>query len=399
MGAPAVRVDDVSKLFRLYKERNNYLKAMVLRGRRARYDEFWALSDVSFDINQGETFGIVGNNGSGKSTLLKCVAGILHPDRGRTSVEGRMSALLELGAGFHPELSGRENVYLNGSILGMKRKEIDAKFNSIVDFADLHAFIDSPVKNYSSGMYVRLGFAVAISVEPDVLLVDEVLAVGDQDFQRKCLDQIAALRDRGSTIVIVSHGLGQVRQMCDRVAWLDRGKLSAVGPAAEVIDRYAGEAFGAAADQVEGQRLGTGEALIQRVEVLDATGQVVPSVHTGDAVRVRLHYEVRQAIVQPVFTVTVRRTDGDVIVSRPSTRTTDIELPPYLGEPGSIDLIIDRLPLLPGRYELGVALGDLGGRVFDDRTHALRFEVLAGAPAEPDGIVTLHGHWALGGGA
>ncbi|MEL0284290.1 MAG: ABC transporter ATP-binding protein, partial [Ilumatobacter sp.] len=190
MSASAVAVRDLWKSFRLYHERNQFLKAAILRGRRARYEEFWALKDVSFEVPVGTTFGVIGSNGSGKSTLLKCLAGILVPERGEVEISGRISALLELGAGFHPELSGRENVFLNGAILGLSKKEIAARFDSIVDFAGLEDFIDSPVKNYSSGMFVRLGFAVAAHVEPEVLLVDEVLSVGDEAFQRKSAEKI-----------------------------------------------------------------------------------------------------------------------------------------------------------------------------------------------------------------
>ncbi|MGA1062448.1 MAG: ABC transporter ATP-binding protein, partial [Ilumatobacteraceae bacterium] len=190
MSAPAVAVHDLWKSFRLYHERNQFLKAAILRGRRARYEEFWALKDVSFEVPVGTTFGVIGSNGSGKSTLLKCLAGILVPERGSVEISGRISALLELGAGFHPELSGRENVFLNGAILGLSKKEIAARFDSIVDFAGLEDFIDTPVKNYSSGMFVRLGFAVAAHVEPEVLLVDEVLSVGDAAFQRKSAEKI-----------------------------------------------------------------------------------------------------------------------------------------------------------------------------------------------------------------
>ena len=183
------------------------LKATVMRGGRARYEEFWALGDVSFEVAEGTTFGLIGHNGSGKSTLLKCLARILEPDQGTIRIDGQMSALLELGAGFHPELSGRENVYLNGSILGLSKRQIDRRFDDIVGFAGLERFIDTPVKNYSSGMYVRLGFSVAINVDPDMLLVDEVLAVGDEEFQRKCLERFAELRDAGKTIVVVTHSL------------------------------------------------------------------------------------------------------------------------------------------------------------------------------------------------
>ena len=212
MSEPAIVVDGLSKRFRLYHDRNQTLKAAVMRGRRARYEEFWALRDVSLEIAEGATYGFIGTNGSGKSTLLKCLARILVPDEGTVRTRGKVSALLELGAGFHPELSGRENVYLNGSILGLSKRELDHRFDDIVAFAGLERFIDTPVKNYSSGMYVRLGFSVAINVDPDILLVDEVLAVGDEQFQRRCNERFADLRAQGTTIVdrVALAGVGAV---------------------------------------------------------------------------------------------------------------------------------------------------------------------------------------------
>jgi len=215
MSSEAVNVSGLWKNFRLYHEKNQYLKAAILRGRRARYEEFWALRGIDFTVPTGTTFGVIGSNGSGKSTLLKCLTGILMPDKGSVTVKGRISALLELGAGFHPELSGRENVFMNGAILGLSKKEITAKFDDIVEFAGLENFIDTPVKNYSSGMFVRLGFAVAAHVEPEVLLIDEVLSVGDESFQRKCAERIEQFRREGRTIVFVSHGLAQVEQLCE----------------------------------------------------------------------------------------------------------------------------------------------------------------------------------------
>ncbi len=266
----AVRVEGVSKKFRLYKERNQTLKAAMMRGGRATYDDFWALRDVSFEVPTGGVFGLIGQNGSGKSTLLKCMARILSPDEGRITVDGKISALLELGAGFHQELSGRENVYLNGSILGLTRRQIDAKFDEIVDFAGLEAFIDTPVKNYSSGMYVRLGFSVAINVDPDVLLVDEVLAVGDEAFQRKCGEKFSDLRDAGKTIVVVSHSLGAVRTMCDEAAWLERGVVKEIGTPGLLIEKYVQNSHTErVAAEGGGSRWGTGQAQVERVELLD----------------------------------------------------------------------------------------------------------------------------------
>ncbi|TFB80682.1 ABC transporter ATP-binding protein [Terrimesophilobacter mesophilus] len=209
-----------------------------MRGRTSIHEDFWALQDVSFDVPAGSTFGVIGRNGSGKSTLLKCLAKVYFPDAGSITTNGRLAALLEVGTGFHPELSGRENVYLNGSILGMQRKEIDAKFDAIVDFANIERFIDQPVKTYSSGMYVRLGFSIAIHVNPDILIVDEVLAVGDASFQAKCLEKFGALKAEGKTVILVSHALTMVEEMCERAAWLDRGRLVHVGEAATTIERY-----------------------------------------------------------------------------------------------------------------------------------------------------------------
>lgn len=238
----AVEVKNVSKKFRLFHERNQSLKAAVMRRKVASYEDFWALKDISFGVPKGSTFGLVGSNGSGKSTLLKCLARILTPDSGSIVAQGRVASLLEVGSGFHPEMSGRENIYLNGSILGMTRREIEAKFDKIVDFSGIREFIDQPVKNYSSGMYVRLGFAIAIHVDPDVLVVDEILAVGDAEFQQKCEQKFIELKEAGRTVVLVSHSLPTIEKMCDQAAWIEKGDLKLVGPVNEVVQAYS---FGA----------------------------------------------------------------------------------------------------------------------------------------------------------
>jgi ABC-2 type transport system ATP-binding protein len=234
----AIEVSHLSKKFRLYHERNQSLKAALMRGAVSKHEDFWALNDVSFSIPTGSTFGLIGSNGSGKSTLLKILARIYTPTSGKISYSGRMSALLEVGSGFHQELSGRENIYLNGSILGMSKKEIDNKFDEIVDFSGVEAFLDQPVKNYSSGMYVRLGFSVAISVQPEILIVDEVLAVGDAEFQEKCLTKFSEFKDQGRTVVLVTHSMGSVLEMCDQAAWLEKGELKTVGPAKQTVKKY-----------------------------------------------------------------------------------------------------------------------------------------------------------------
>ena len=299
----AITINDVSKRFRVYKDRNQSLKGTFLKGRRAHYEDFWALQDITFDIPAGKTFGLMGHNGSGKSTLLKCIAKILTPDTGSINATGRMAAMLEVGSGFHPELSGRENIYLNGAILGMSPKEIDSKLDAIIDFSGVERFIDQPVKNYSSGMYVRLGFSVSIHVEPDILLVDEVLAVGDLEFQNKCMEKFAQLKQDGRTVVVVSHGLEQMRSFCDQAAWLDHGKLVEVGNAAQVVDTYSDVAHQAIKVEGGGTRFGTGQAQITKIEVLDASGTPVTMVRPGQAVDIRLDYEAHERIEEPVFGV------------------------------------------------------------------------------------------------
>ncbi|TCL81333.1 ABC-type polysaccharide/polyol phosphate transport system ATPase subunit [Curtobacterium sp. PhB128] len=238
MSDAAVTVDHVSKRFRMYSERNDSLKSMVMRGKKSVHEDFWALKDVSFEVPQGKTFGLIGKNGSGKSTLLKCLAKILWPEEGSITARGKQASLLEVGSGFHPELSGRENVFLNGSILGMSRKEVTRKFDDIVSFSGVGHFIDQPVKNYSSGMYVRLGFSVAVAVTPDVLVVDEVLAVGDATFQKRCRTKFKEMKDEGRTVILVSHSMSTVKDMCDEVAWLNEGELKMIGKTNDVVKAY-----------------------------------------------------------------------------------------------------------------------------------------------------------------
>lgn len=389
----AVSVRGVSKQFRLYQERNQSLKVAMMRGGRARYDEFWALRDVTFDIPTGSTFGLIGQNGSGKSTLLKCLARILTPDEGTISVRGKVSALLELGAGFHQELSGRENVYLNGSILGLSHKEIDRKFDDIVGFAGLDKFIDTPVKNYSSGMYVRLGFSVAISVDPDVLFVDEVLAVGDESFQRKCDEKFADLKAAGTTIVVVSHSLATVRTMCDQAAWLENGVVKGVGNPARLIEAYVEDTHTErVATTGGGSRWGSGEALVERVEVLGADGQPTLRVHVGEHATLRFHFRTRQPIARPVVGFGIHRIDGLHVTGLNSRESF---VPDRLDGAGYYDFTIPRLPLLPGSYDITVALVDDDNlHTFDFFTKALRFDVGPGRPREAEGAAIIEGTWS-----
>lgn len=238
MSQVAVSVEHVTKKFRLFHERNQSIKSAIMRGRTSVHEDFLALDDVSFDVLEGSTTGILGSNGSGKSTLLKCLTKIYTPDKGRIISHGKIAALLEVGSGFHPELSGRENIFLNGSILGMSRKEITRKFDEIVEFSGVEQFIDQPVKNYSSGMYVRLGFSIAINVDPEILIVDEVLAVGDAEFQEKCRIKFQEFKQKAKTVILVTHSMQSVLEMCDQAVWLNRGRVETKGAADSVVKAY-----------------------------------------------------------------------------------------------------------------------------------------------------------------
>ncbi|MCW2540745.1 MAG: transporter related [Frankiales bacterium] len=398
MAEAAISVEAVSKKFRLYHERNQSLKAALMRGRRAQYEDFMALQDVTFDIPTGSTFGLIGENGSGKSTLLKIIAGIYRPNSGSVRTRGSMAALLELGSGFHPELSGRENVYLNGSILGMKKAEITSRFDEIVDFAGIEQFIDQPVKNYSSGMYVRLGFSVAINVDPDILLVDEVLAVGDSAFQEKCMEKFLAFRRAGKTVVIVSHGMDSMRTMCDSAVWLEHGKVVRAGPAAELVDSYIDAAHTSntvheAPDGADVQRWGSGEATFESVELLGPQRQPTSAVRTGEQVTFRLRYKANERIEQPVFGLALETLDGTYAWAHHS-RDGQV-VPDYIEGVGTFELTIDRLMLQPGSFQLLAAISDYTtNHVYDFLRHCVRFDVESGTPRESGGIVALGGTWS-----
>ena len=391
----AISVQNVSKRFRLYHERNQYLKTALLRGRRAQFEEFWAVDDVSFDIETGSTFGIIGSNGSGKSTLLKCLAGILSPDRGSLKVNGRLSALLELGAGFHPDLSGRENVFLNGAILGMSNKEIQLRFDDIVEFAGLGNFIDTPVKNYSSGMVVRLGFAIAANVEPEILLIDEVLAVGDAEFQQKCFEKIEGFRQDGRTIVLVSHGLSDIEKLCSDVAWIDKGHLRKLGKSYEVVSEYEGVSHHAVERQIGdiGERWGSGEAQITKVELLNADSANVSMLNTSKAMTIRIHYFAKEVIKNAVVGIRITHLHGMNIWGT-NTKRSGVAIPTLSGR-GHVDLQIDALPLLEGTYDLTVALSDQAEvHPYDHWEKRVRFDVHQ-TDVFDEGTVILPARWII----
>ncbi len=394
-GEPVVRVSHLSKRFRLFHERNQSLKQSLLKLRRSSYEDFWALRNISFDVYEGETFGIIGHNGSGKSTLLKCLTKILQPDEGTVSVDGSISALLELGAGFHPELSGRENVYLNAAILGVSRRQVDERFDEIVEFSGLAQFIDTPVKNYSSGMFVRLGFAVAVNVDPDVLIIDEVLAVGDADFQAKCGDKIADFRDRGKTIVLVTHGMSDVVRLCKRAAWIDHGNLRMIGPPQEITDAYMETAHeGRSVQYLDGLRWGTGEVQVASVEILGGDGEPVAFARSGEPHAIRLHLTSAQPVLAPEVVLSIYDQNA-TLVSEISTRNRDAFIDQVHGN-RTISFHLETLPLTEGSYEMSCSVVDESGqREYDVRSRFVKFDVLKGESGDK-GLVTLGGTWDVG---
>lgn len=390
----AITVEGLGKKFRLMQDRNWTLKATLLAGHRTRYEEFWALRDVSFEIPTGETFGIVGGNGSGKSTLLKVLAGILRADEGSAVARGRLSALLELGAGFHPELTGRENVYLNGSILGFTSREIRNLFDDIVEFAELEQFIDEPVRNYSSGMYMRLGFSVAIHVEPEILLVDEILAVGDLTFQKRCLDRFARLRDEGRTIVVVSHDLDMIGRLCDSSVWINKGELASVGSSSSVLEDFISHDENSdmsMSDQSHQLRLKPDD-LVKSLDLVDINGQSMSSTASGQPALIRVRYDADGAGEPVTVALGLYRADGTHVSSINSGAATSAGNDVGIIE---VDYEMPSLPVQPGTYEISIALHSRDmTKVFERHTHLFRFEVDPVAGSHQTGLVALGGNWS-----
>jgi ABC-type polysaccharide/polyol phosphate transport system ATPase subunit len=386
----AITVDDVAKRFRLEHDRSSSIKGAVLRGfRRGSVEEFWALGGVSFDIPQGSTFALVGRNGSGKSTLLKCMARILRPDRGTISIDGRMSALLELGAGFHPELSGRENVYLNASILGLSAQEVRARFDDIVGFAGLERFIDTPVKNYSSGMYVRLGFSVAINVDPDVLLVDEVLAVGDEQFQQRCLAKFRDLTRAGRTVVVVTHAMSLVRTLCDEAVWLDRGQLRLAGTSRDVVDGYLDDVRRARTEEGDVEADGSGP--VTELAVVDDSGAARRDVETGQPLRLRIGYRPPSHPRPLALVLDLRRSDG-IQITRAQLGPTDAPT----DRPMTLTYIVDEMRLVPADYSVAASVIDAdSGKLVEAGTPIATFTVPAAPEAARFGVLDLAGRWEV----
>lgn len=346
----AVEINDVSKMFRLYHENVKSLKEKVLFFRRRGYEEFWALEDVSIDVEAGTTLGIIGRNGSGKSTLLKCITKILYPTTGKISTSGSIAALLELGAGFQPDLTGRENIYLNASILGFSKKEVDRRFDEIVAFSELERFIDQHVRNYSSGMYIRLGFAIAINVDPEILIIDEVLAVGDEAFQRKCIERIEEIQAAGKTIIFVTHNVDITREICSRVVMLEGGRIVRDGGPREVVAYYH-EAMESAE---EGPERGDRRVAVTGVELLNGRGEPSDDYETGESLKVRVFFHADGPVEDPVFGISIEDYRGFTAFGT-NTGLKGMELGTVEGD-GIIEFDLKALPMLEGRYFVSVAI-------------------------------------------
>ena len=369
--APAIEVRDVSKRFRIFREKPTSLKQRLLTS-RSRAEDFWALRDVALDVGEGSTFGLIGHNGSGKTTLLKCVAGILRPTSGAILQRGRLAALLELGAGFHPELTGRENVYLNASFLGLSRKQTDAAFDDIVAFAELERFIDTEVKFYSSGMLVRLGFAVAVYVEPDVLLIDEVLAVGDEAFQAKCLNRVREFQREGRTIVLVTHALDTVTEICDRAAMLHHGELHAIGMPAEVVREMRHVLLGMA-DPGFVPEQGTREVEIIEVQIVRPDGSSHGAILSGDPLTIVVDVRQNETVDDLDVDFAVHESSNYLVLDARTSRA-GIDLGRF--DKKRVRFKISGFPYDPGKYWVTIGLSSrTTGHLYHVQTQRYLFEV------------------------
>lgn len=378
----AISAVGVGKHFKIYKDKPMTLKDRALSIVKKSYDEFWALRDVSVDIYKGEAVGLIGQNGCGKSTLLKLFTRIIYPEKGSITVNGQVSSLLELGAGFHPDFTGRENIYTNASIFGMKKREIDALLDDIIEFSELGEFIDNPVRTYSSGMYMRLAFSVAIHVKPEILLIDEILAVGDSNFQKKCFDKIVEFKKNGVTIVIVSHDLATIERICDRVVWLDEGVIREQGVPKPVITSYLAKMAEAANERaVEHKsekpehpepreekkeepknRWGDRSIEITDVALLSKSGEKRAVFDVEDSMDIVISYKVNKPVEHVCFGIGIFGSDG---VQRYGTNTYIDGGECRINDSGTVTCSIERLGFIEGSYWIDVAAHDERGTPFD----------------------------------
>lgn len=416
----AIEVKDVKKKFRVYFDKGNQLKERLLFRSRNRYEDRWVLNGISFNVKKGEAVGLIGHNGCGKSTTLKLLTRIMYPTEGTIELSGRVSSLIELGAGFHPDMSGRENIYTNASIFGLTKKEIDERMDDIVEFSEMEQFLDNPVRTYSSGMYMRLAFSVAINVNADILLIDEILAVGDINFQAKCFNKLKEIKAQGTTIVIVSHSLGQIEQICDRTIWIDGGKIKADGKPRDVHPEYmdfmgqkrqviaekenarkeekSGKKAGERGEDAESgesgedkKRWGKGHARIKQVRLLDEEGKSQSAFATGSPITIEMDYSVRQKVEDAVFGIGIFNQNGQQVYG---TNTRIDQMDEFaLEKDGTMSVHLDQVNLLPGVYLLDIAIESQVGIPVDYFREAYTFEMYS--QIGDVGIVRLNHQWKI----
>lgn len=420
----AIDVNNITKSFKVFFDKGSQLKERLLFRKRSRYEERKVLRGISFQVKKGEAIGLIGHNGCGKSTTLKLLTKIMYPDTGSITMNGRVSSLIELGAGFHPDMSGRENIYTNASIFGLTKKEIDARLKDIVDFSELEEFIDNPVRTYSSGMYMRLAFSVAINVDADILLIDEILAVGDANFQAKCFNKLKEIKSHGTTIVIVSHSLGQIEQICDRSIWIHEGLIRAEGPPKEIDLEYldfmgqklqestrkeleeknqqeeeeksgseqeAEENTEAEETPEEKKRWGSGAARIKRIKAFTSDGAEQRIFRTGEDIKFRLDYTVKETVKDAVFGIGIFNRDG---VQCYGTNTRIDKHPEFdLDKNGAAEITLEKVGLLPGEYLIDFAIETGDGIPVDYYREAYTIEMISAAGDV--GIARITHNWSI----
>lgn len=391
----AIEITNIKKKFKVFYDKGQSFKEKLLFRSRNRYEERVVIDDVSLTVKKGEAIGLIGHNGCGKSTMLKLMTRILYPDAGKIEINGRVSSLIELGAGFHPDMSGRENIYTNASIFGLTKKEIDSRLDDIIKFSELEKFIDNPVRTYSSGMYMRLAFSVAINVNADVLLIDEILAVGDANFQSKCFRKLKEIKSSGTTIVIVSHALGQIEQICDRSIWINDGKIRAEGDPRDIHPMYMefmGSNMKEAEDDIDPsqkKRWGSREAEIKEVKLINSKGVETGKFATGSSMLIHVEYEVKEKVPDAIFGIGVIRSDGlycyGVNTRIDRLETFDIE------KSGSFEINLERLNLMPGDYNLKVTIEKGDGIPVDYYNDVRKFTMYS--PIDDAGSFRLDHVW------
>lgn len=399
----AIEVSHVHKSFKVFKDRGFMLKDVLLFANRRKNERRTVLNDISFNVRRGEALGLIGHNGCGKSTTLKLLTRIMYPDSGMIRMNGRVSSLIELGAGFHPDLSGRENIYINASIFGLSREEIDGRLEDIIAFSELQDFIDNPVRTYSSGMYMRLAFSVAINVNADILLIDEILAVGDANFQIKCFNKMREIKTQGTTIVLVSHSLPQVEQLCDRCIWINDGKIAADGDPREVDLTYLDYMNQERKNQIEKEEQRKGiikdktekeekQAEINGIIFLDGEGKEGRTIHTGNSCMILIRYLIRKPVEDAVFTVNIVRNDGLLCFGTSTREVPDLEKL-TLKENGWIQLQIANFNLIPAEYKIQAAVCLRSGMILDHTEDDCRIEVISNS--RDKGIAQLDAKWRV----